>query len=339
MMVELFFLKVLNPYDGFPKVIKAYGLPLERHPNLTMPRFVIEMTYVGHPITYTGHMVGCSEGEPRRILGEICQLLQILHTNNIVHCDLKSHNVLMDGTKISLIDFGHSHMLNPTTRRLGHSRQVEQTPTGMAPESLPDSILPRTEKIDIWSLGCLYYWLLFNEYMFTDFEDIRVSTSTGSYLSQISRQQCDPLDRELLHMMLVVDPTHRTSAVRILDKLNITTKPVPQLWTEPDKMILTELSIELLPLWYQMEQSTQKVGSYMIQYLEKKMIGTIRPIRYTFHQLVYLLVLKLFEPRAMYDENHFSGCRLEGYDDPPDVIFNLYISFLDDILRCFPRTL
>ena len=153
MMSELFFLKSLEKCDGFPKVIKAYGLPLERIPVFVMPKFVIEMTNVGHPIEYDGNV-----NESRRILGEICKLLYILHNNDIVHCDIKPQNIMIDSNrKISIIDFGHSHKLDPMTHRMGKSRMVEQTPTGTAPESLSGSVLPRTEKIDIWSLGCLYY--------------------------------------------------------------------------------------------------------------------------------------------------------------------------------------
>jgi hypothetical protein len=112
---------------------------------------------------------------------------------------------------------------------------------------------------------------------------------------------------------------------------------VAQLWAKPDDVIIRELSLDMIPIWFEMDKTTQTVGYYIIKCLEMKMIEKIRPIRYSFHELVYMLVLKLFEPRSMHDSNDFCGCRLTAFDDKPDVIFNLYVSMLDDILSCFPN--
>jgi serine/threonine protein kinase len=326
MMVELFFLKSLEKYDGFPKIIKAYALPLHKQPSFMMPCFVIEMTNVGKPLKYTGNIT-----EARHTLGEICKLLHILHKNDIVHCDIKLQNILIDDNgKISIIDFGHSHKLNPFTHMLGKSLLIEQTPTGTAPESLPYSILPRTEQIDIWSLGCLYYELLTDIKLF-------YSSSDNTYINEIRRSGCSDFDRELLEMMLVVDPIKRANVEQILDKLNVIPENVAQLWAKPDDVIIRELSLDMIPIWFEMDKTTQTVGYYIIKCLEMKMIEKIRPIRYSFHELVYMLVLKLFEPRSMHDSNDFCGCRLTAFDDKPDVIFNLYVSMLDDILSCFPN--
>ena len=147
----------------------------------------------------------------------------------------------------------------------------------------------------------------------------------------------DQFDRELLELMLVVDPLKRGNVLQILNKLNIIVGNVPHLWAKPDDDIVAELSIDMVPVWWKMDTSTRTIGYYIIKYLEKKMISKIRPIRYDFHEMIYMLVLKLFEPRNMYDPNDFSGCRLVDFDAEPDVIFNLLVSMLDEIIECFPN--
>lgn len=290
------------------------------------------MTNVGKPVQYTGNIT-----ESRRILGEICKLLLILHENNIVHCDLKLQNILIDDGKVPIIDFGHSHILNPITHMLGRSKIVEQTPTGTAPESLFGSVLPRTEKIDIWSLGCLYYELITNEKLFANEEDVLKTTLDNMHTNKINHIDCDVFDRELLQMMLVTDPTKRSNIEQISDKLNITQQIIPCLWVKPNDDIINELPINMIPLWFKMDGVTHTIGYYIIKCIESSMIEKIRPIRYSFHELVYMLVLRLFEPRCMYDPDDFYGCRLVDFDDDPNVIFDLYVSMLDKILGCFPN--
>lgn len=80
---------------------------------------------------------------------QIASALCILHHENIVHCDVKSDNILMfsDGN-VKLSDFGMSsldnsgpHLTNATSFR--------------APEIWRDMIVRKS--IDMWSLGCVLY--------------------------------------------------------------------------------------------------------------------------------------------------------------------------------------
>ncbi|KAG5501490.1 hypothetical protein JKF63_03319 [Porcisia hertigi] len=78
--------------------------------------------------------------------------LSHLHTNGIVHRDIKGANVLLDESGCAkIVDFGCSRDLNHTTTPTTSSGCG--TPLWMAPEVCRGE--PTTEKSDVWSFGCL----------------------------------------------------------------------------------------------------------------------------------------------------------------------------------------
>ncbi len=91
------------------------------------------------------------EGLIRMYTRQILEGLEYLHVNNIVHCDVKGSNVLVDSSGIcKLADFGYSRKLFGT--EIDIKRQLEGTAHWMAPEVIRQSAYGRFS--DIWSLGC-----------------------------------------------------------------------------------------------------------------------------------------------------------------------------------------
>ena len=80
---------------------------------------------------------------------QIISALEALHSNNIVHFDIKPQNILIDQYgKAKLADFGLSRFINEGS----HSRAKRGTTCYMAPEMMnADNYDPY--KTDIWSLG------------------------------------------------------------------------------------------------------------------------------------------------------------------------------------------
>jgi len=87
----------------------------------------------------------------------------VLIKNKILHRDLKLENLLLKGETIKISDFGLSKF---------DSTKINRTITGtlpmMAYELLSDQMLKKgyTTKIDLWSLGIVYYKMIMGKYPF-----------------------------------------------------------------------------------------------------------------------------------------------------------------------------
>jgi len=83
---------------------------------------------------------------------EILQGLDYLHSNKILHRDIKGPNILVDFAGVcKLSDFGCSKELYG---EIASTMTLKGTPQFMAPEVLRNHGKGYTEKADIWSVGC-----------------------------------------------------------------------------------------------------------------------------------------------------------------------------------------
>jgi len=87
---------------------------------------------------------------------KILEGLHYLHTNDVVHCNLKAANILITKNgNVKLSDFGVSLNLRAMEREI---KDVAGTPNWMAPEVI--ELKGASTKSDIWSLGCTVIELL-----------------------------------------------------------------------------------------------------------------------------------------------------------------------------------
>ena len=88
----------------------------------------------------------------RSIFRELCNGLKEIHSKNIIHRDLKPENIFIsDDYLIKIGDFGISKILDGTS----YATTKAGTLLYMAPEIIRG--IKYTNKIDIWSLGCILY--------------------------------------------------------------------------------------------------------------------------------------------------------------------------------------
>ena len=89
---------------------------------------------------------------------DLCAALAAVHQVNLVHRDVKTHNVMREeGGRIVLMDFGAGQELSRAS-----GRTVAGTPACMAPELFEDS--PATPRSDLYSLGVLLFRIVTGEY-------------------------------------------------------------------------------------------------------------------------------------------------------------------------------
>lgn len=115
------------------------------------------------------HFQGLHINFAKRIIVQILIALKHSHGLNIVHCDIKPENVLLkqeNKSSIKLIDFGSAYLP-------GHPKyDYIQTRFYRAPEIILKSFW--TEKIDIWSVGCLLMELITGWPLFTGLSETEV---------------------------------------------------------------------------------------------------------------------------------------------------------------------
>eukprot|EP00051_Salpingoeca_urceolata_P012629 m.156099 g.156099 ORF g.156099 m.156099 type:complete len:1478 (-) comp17554_c0_seq1:61-4494(-) len=93
----------------------------------------------------------------RNIARQLVSALQYLHSNRIIHRDMKPQNVLIcKGGTVKLCDFGFARAMSANTLVL---TSIKGTPLYMAPELVKE--LPYDHTADLWSLGCILFEVAF----------------------------------------------------------------------------------------------------------------------------------------------------------------------------------
>jgi len=103
---------------------------------------------------------GLGEDRAVSLFVQILQAYRCLLSQSIVHRDIKPDNILIRGDKAVLADFGFSKILQPYEV----TYSIAGTPITTAPEVMSNNDKGYSSKCDIWSLGCVFYYMIFGEY-------------------------------------------------------------------------------------------------------------------------------------------------------------------------------
>lgn len=99
------------------------------------------------------------ESEAVQYFRQICEGFKELYKNNIIHRDIKPANILLHKGIAHITDFGFARTLDCS----GMNNQLKLTylgtPLYMSPQILAEEYF--SSKCDIWSLGMMFYELLY----------------------------------------------------------------------------------------------------------------------------------------------------------------------------------
>lgn len=181
--------------------------------------------------TLTSWMVKRRSVEDRKsVCHQLCKIVQFLHSNGIVHLDIKPDNVMIDNDiEVSLIDFGTSRDTETSLYEvlLSH-RWAKTTPEFMSPEIFKseDDTIRCGWYSDVWSLALVMITIISGGYKIFPREALQTNETVKDYLlndfqENVSKNLKNFLDIgrvpekekemlfELLHDMLSYDPLSR----------------------------------------------------------------------------------------------------------------------------------
>lgn len=119
-----------------------------------------------------------NEIQIKKIIYKILKGLKYLHSNRILHRDLKPNNILIKGDRVAIADFGLAREI--TVPLKNYSKKVG-TPNYRAPELIKKNGLYCTG-VDIWAVGCIAFELIIGRAIFSSGNDMELKKEQIEFL-------------------------------------------------------------------------------------------------------------------------------------------------------------
>ncbi|KAJ1922162.1 ATP binding [Mycoemilia scoparia] len=142
--------------------------------------------------------------------------LEYLHSKNIIHCDIKGGNVLVDPLgHVKISDFGISKKVDEVVLQTSNHRlSLQGSVFWMAPEVVKDT--KYTIKGDVWSLGCLIIEMLTANHPFAKYDQLQALLMIGKRQQPEMPSHVSKDCLELLEKALSLDYEERPTADELL---------------------------------------------------------------------------------------------------------------------------
>lgn len=182
----------------------------------------IVMEYVSGPtLKEVIQQKGCLEPiEAVRIAKEIASALESAHRNNLVHCDIKPHNILvMPDGHIKVTDFGIARAVSAST--MTYSGSVMGSVHYFSPEQAKGTVI--TTKSDVYSLGVVLYEMLTGQLPFNGETSVSIALKHLQEEPVPIRQlnpSIPPVLEAIVQKAMSKDPADRPSSTELYADLN-----------------------------------------------------------------------------------------------------------------------
>ena len=210
-------LRALKLLDNFAHIVKFIKL-LKTKNNVYL---VYEFCEGGTLQNYEEKNKIINEKEVFELFTQLLEGVSIIHSNKIVHGDLKPSNLLFKGRELKIIDFGFCKFTSNEHKISDLSKYFMGSPIYMAPEMFENNS-EASEKTDIYAIGVIVYEMLFGMAPFEEkrLEDL-IDRLKNHYILSFPRDINNiSIEMEnILKKMLEKDPAHRCTASELQELL------------------------------------------------------------------------------------------------------------------------
>lgn len=197
--------------DGLVKLRHAHILPIVEYGFGAQMRFTVTPYLAGGTLTQKMRIAPLNLDEIIQCGTEIASALDYLHSQGIIHRDLKSQNILLDlRNHCYLSDFGLARLITTSTVAFhtGHG-----TPPYASPEQIQSRVL--TRKSDLYSFGILLYEMFTGQLPWNGKKQLSVEQLNSNQELPDPREFNGKLPfalTEILRRTTAADPTARPSS-------------------------------------------------------------------------------------------------------------------------------
>ncbi|PWA02898.1 hypothetical protein BB558_000950 [Smittium angustum] len=152
----------------------------------------------------------------RFYISQTLEGLVYLHGKNVIHCDIKGGNILIDNSgMVKISDFGISKKVDDMISYSNHRASLQGSVFWMAPEIVKDSRY--TIKCDIWSLGCLVIEMLTGKHPYPEYDQLQALLKIGQKNKPTIPTNISDDTKDFIEKCLAIDIDERPTAELLLE--------------------------------------------------------------------------------------------------------------------------